>query len=340
LTFAKRDIHMKKSLIKLLACPSCLLKVRLKTSEKEEAGEILEGELTCTGCGADFPIQFGIPIFLSPEEKESHVAKSFGFEWQMQHKGAFEKDAVFGRTLDEDIEYFFNAFAIAPEQIKNKLVLDAGCGSGALTVELAKRFPDCTFVGLDINPAIMKVYENSIDLPNLYVVRASVFSIPFLEETFDLVWSNGVIHHTGNTRGAFNSVIRQVKTGGRAYLWVYQKKLSPMVALRILLIPLGLKYWNHEFLYHFCQLISLPTWLVVKVFALFGKLRFTRKHTHLRILTQNRGYNELVLTWFDVLSPKYRSTYSKSEFESWFVQNNFQDIAHYWWPVGISGKRT
>ena len=123
-------------------------------------------------------------------------------------------------------------------------------------------------------------------------------------------------------------------------MWVYQKKLSPLVALRMVLIPLGLKYWNHQLLYRFCQLISLPTWLAVKVLTLFGKAGFIKKYTHVKILTRNRGYKELVLTWFDVLSPKYRDTYSKSEFESWFIQNNFQDILHYWWPVGISGRRT
>lgn len=331
---------MKNSLIELLACPSCMLKVKLKALEKEQDGEILEGTLVCIGCGLEFPIQFGLPVFLGPDEKKCHVAKSFGFEWQMHHDGAFEKDSVFGKTLEEDIQYFFNAFGIKPEQMKNKLVLDAGCGSGILTVELAKRFPDCTFVGMDINPAIMNIYEQSVYLPNLHVVRASVFIVPFLDKTFGLVWSNGVIHHTGNTRGAFDSLTSKVKVGGRAYLWIYQKKFSPMVALRILLTPLFLRQWNHKFLYRFCQLISTPTWLFVKAFAPFRKLKFIKKYTHLRIITKNRGYNELVLTWFDVLSPKYRDTYSKSEFESWFVQNNFHGFLHYWWPVGISGTRS
>jgi len=330
---------MKRSLIELLACPSCLFRIYLKTLDKEEDGEITEGTLACTECGTEFPIQFGIPIFLTPDEKESHIAKSFGFEWQMHHRGAFDKDTVFGRTLDEDMEYFFEAMAIKPEQLRNKWILDAGCGSGVLTVEIAKRFPDCTVVGLDINPAILKVYEHSIGLPNLHVVRASVFNTPFFEKTFDLVWSNGVIHHTGNTKGAFQSLIKNVKINGKAYIWVYQKKISPMVVLRNLLMPLGLKYWNHRFLYRFCQILSVPTWLAVKAFAVFGKLSYVAKHTHLKILTRNRGYKELVLTWFDVLSPKFRDTYSKSEVESWFVQNKFKELTHYWWPVGISGRR-
>jgi len=172
------------------------------------------------------------------------------------------------------------------------------------------------------------------------VVHGSVLDPPFVEESFDFVWSNGVIHHTGDTRRGFDALTKRTKRGGKAYLWVYEKKLSPMVALRMILTPLGLPNWNRKLLYRLCQVVSAMTWPAVKIMHLFSRIPFIKKNAHLKILTLDRGYRELVLTWFDVLSPKYRDTYSEDEFESWFRDAGFEDCTRHWWPVGIAGTRS
>src|SRR6185295_1144432 len=96
--------------------------------------------------------------------------------------------------------------------------------------------PQATIIGMDINPALIEVYRKSRSLPNFLAVRGSVFEPPLRKNSIDFVWSNGVIHHTGNTRRAFDALTEKVKIGGHAYIWVYEKKLSPMVALRLLLM--------------------------------------------------------------------------------------------------------
>lgn len=329
---------MKPSMISMLVCPSCKSALSL-SSDPAPGAEIREGTLACTACGTTFPIWNGVPSLVPAQHRASHVAESFGFEWGTHHKGGFEKRTVFGRKIEEQVKYFFEGLAISEKDLVGKRILDAGCGSGVLTTEIARRYPQTEVVGMDIMPAILDVYRNGGQLPNFHVIQASVLEPPFPPASFDFLWCNGVIHHTGASRRAFTSLTSVVKSGGRAYFWVYEKKLSPMVGLREVLRPAGLARWNHGFLYHFCQVLAFFTWLAVSLLSPLGKLQFVRQRTHLKILTRQRGFHELALTWFDVLSPLYRDTFTQREFESWFQEHGFSDLSRYWWPVGVSGAK-
>jgi SAM-dependent methyltransferase/uncharacterized protein YbaR (Trm112 family) len=353
---------VKRSLVLLLACPHCRSSLVLpadpavdgpdpSTADPAAGGEIDTGELRCSGCERRYPIAGGIPSFVPAEDRSSHVAESFGFEWQTFHDGGFERNTVFGRTIDEDVAQFDDVFGIGPaatgdstgsaghDALDGLVVVDAGCGSGKLTAEIARRHPGATVLGLDINPAIHEVYKASLDLPNLHVVHASVFDLPLGDGTVDRLWCNGVIHHTGDTRRAFRSLARAVRPGQLLFVWVYQRKLSPLVLVRDLLRPFGLHRWSHRTLYRLCRVLSLPTLAAVRLLHLVGRIPAVRQSTHGRILTRERQYDELTLTWFDVLSPRYRDTYSKAEIEAWFRAAGYGDLRHYWWPVGVTGRR-
>jgi SAM-dependent methyltransferase/uncharacterized protein YbaR (Trm112 family) len=329
---------MKPSLVSMLRCTVCqsVLTVFL---EKAHETEIMEGNLQCVGCHTSFPISGGVPNLMPPKQRESHVAQSFGFEWQTHHSGGFEQKTVFGRGIDEQVKYFFEGLGVSEKEIHGKRILDAGCGSGVLTMEIARRYPSAEIFAVDIIPAVAEVFRKASPLPNLHVVQGSILEPPFPADWFDFLWCNGVIHHTGNSRRAFEALTSTLKSGGRAYFWVYEKKPSPMVAVRQMLRPLGLVRWNHRFLYRFCQVLAFPTCLAVFLLSPLQKLKFIQRHTHLKILSRRRGFHELVLTWFDVLSPMHRDTFTQHEFESWFEQCGFQNLSKYWWPVGVSGTK-
>ncbi len=60
---------MRRSLLDILACPVCKGDLSLEVEEEDEE-EVLKGKLICKSCGAEYPIEDGIPNMLPPELRE------------------------------------------------------------------------------------------------------------------------------------------------------------------------------------------------------------------------------------------------------------------------------
>jgi ubiquinone/menaquinone biosynthesis C-methylase UbiE len=76
-------------------------------------------------------------------------------------------------------------------------------------------------VGVDLNFALLQRGRATRDIPRFHLVIASLFHLPFRQESFDLVYSQGVIHHTYSTKAAFDSISRFVREDGHLFIWVY-----------------------------------------------------------------------------------------------------------------------
>jgi SAM-dependent methyltransferase len=102
-----------------------------------------------------------------------------------------------------------------------RTVLDAGCGHGRYLA--AFRALGARVVGLDLGrgPEAAGV---DVGVEGVAVVQGSVLRAPFRDASFDLVFSDGVIHHTPDPRGAFLELARLVKPGGALYVWVYPRE--------------------------------------------------------------------------------------------------------------------
>lgn len=60
---------MRRSLLDILACPTCKGELKLEVHEEDEE-EVLSGRLICEKCGVDYPIENGIPNLLPVELRE------------------------------------------------------------------------------------------------------------------------------------------------------------------------------------------------------------------------------------------------------------------------------
>lgn len=127
-------------------------------------------------------------------------------------------------------------------------VLEAGCGIGTDGVRFARAGADYT--GFDFSPTAVSLARHRFDLEGVpgRFVSGSVTQLPLRDETFDLVFSHGVIHHVDDTGGALRELSRVLKPGGTALVMVYHRHslnyhVSIMVLRRILigllLLPKG-----------------------------------------------------------------------------------------------------
>ena len=109
--------------------------------------------------------------------------------------------------------------------LKNKTVLDMGCGSGRFTTALARLGPKIVY-GVDLGDEGIKVGKKlakKFNLKNVKYKNASVLNLPFKNNKFDFVFCKGVCHHTGNLKKSLNEFVRLIKSNGYGYLYLYGK---------------------------------------------------------------------------------------------------------------------
>jgi len=107
----------------------------------------------------------------------------------------------------------------------NKKVLEIGAGTCQFSNYLAIGSNN-EIVSFDSSFESLKLgseFAKKNNLGNVNFVRGDIFDNIFLEEKFDFVITNGVLHHTGNAKKAFNKVCLPLKKNGYIFVGLYNK---------------------------------------------------------------------------------------------------------------------
>lgn len=253
-----------------------------------------------------------------PKIKMENNEKTFEIEWEIYAK----EEKIYGRTEREQKDYLLN-FGFEESWFKGKRILDAGCGHGTFTKIFAEMGAS-EVIGVDISEKIVKIAYNKIKhLQNAKVLKYDLTNNLNSLGKFDLVFSVGVIHHTGNTKLAFMNLTRVVKNGGYMTIWVYPKKGLiwengfKFIRLFTTKIPKNL-------LYHLCYVL-IP--------VLYFVPAYTQTHPN------KNTWKECTHCIYDWLAPKYQSHHSFEELKQWFVESGFINIKRALIDTGATGKK-
>jgi len=102
-------------------------------------------------------------------------------------------------------------------------LLEIGCGMGTDLLQFARGGARC--VGIDLTPRSVEISRHRFALygaPGTFMISDGE-QLPFASDTFDVVYSNGVLHHTPDTAGAIREVHRVLRPGGTAKVMLYHR---------------------------------------------------------------------------------------------------------------------
>ncbi|MBU1120519.1 methyltransferase domain-containing protein, partial [Candidatus Micrarchaeota archaeon] len=221
---------MRKKSLEKISCPECNSNEFHLTKKNENKTEIREGIIECKGCRKKFSIKNGIiDLLLNPSKSIVNEQKG----WMHDHKKNFEsvrrnefilslprpqnpEDKEWWEEQATNYEFVFEKMKLSGKES----VLDLGAGRCWSTRDFAKK--GCEAIALDI---VREKYVG-LESSDLYITKDLFFErilgdmneIPFMDESFDIVFSTATLHHSSNLMETFKEIRRVLKPNGRIVL--------------------------------------------------------------------------------------------------------------------------
>jgi len=308
----------------------CILSAELSsivrcTKCRAPLDEVEQG-FVCARCGVKFPLLRGVYRFAEGQD----YAASFGWQWQRYSTTQLD---TLGSVGDED---FRKRTGIDPQEMQGKLVLDVGCGMGRFA-EVATRW-GAQVIGIDLSNAC-EVAAKNLAARDFVALQADVLRLPFAPESFDYIYSIGVLHHTPDCEKSFKSLPQYLKPGGTIAVWLYSgynkwyrfsdfyrkftRKMPPRLLHSMLRTVVPFFYWLDRGL-RAIPLIGRPmAGLVHYVFP----------------VNLNPDPQLRLLDTFDWYSPEYQSKHTYEEVFRWFESCGLDDLTVGALTLAVRGRK-
>jgi ubiquinone/menaquinone biosynthesis C-methylase UbiE len=118
--------------------------------------------------------------------------------------------------------------------VEGKVVLDIGCGGGNSSAIFG--YFGANYIGIDHSPhaAMYALRHLKAVGGNGFTIQGNAESLPIRDESIDVVYSNGVLHHTPNFSTAMDEAHRVLKPGGKAVIALYATYSTQFGVLRLI----------------------------------------------------------------------------------------------------------
>lgn len=219
-------------------------------------------------------------------------------------------------------------------------ILDAGAGAGVSALEYWNTFfSKVRYVAVEISDAI-EVAKNRFEnksIKDLIFIQETMDALPFSVPLFDIIFAEGVLHHTDSTQNSFNKLCHHLKPGGYFMFYVYRKKApirefcddyirknlaekNPTEAWEVLksLTELGIQLGKLDIEIEITN--DIP---ILEIAA--GKInlqRFFYWHIFKAFYDANLTFEEMHHINFDWYAPKNSHRHTIEEIYNWCKENN------------------
>jgi len=159
-------------------------------------------------------------------DEQTQTAEAFGYKWHQID--SFESENALWRTREWLLERYGDV-AVAEwwdEYGDDPVLLDAGCGAAVSSLALfGSRLHSVRFVAADISRAVdVAARRCAARGVGAAFVQDDVTALPLQPGSVDVIFSEGVLHHTDSTHNALDRLAELLSPGGRFMFYVYRKK--------------------------------------------------------------------------------------------------------------------
>lgn len=289
---------------------------------KKELHECSEG--LCDDKGKTIPLRNGSYRFVSSK----NYVSNFGYQWKKFQKTQIDKFS----GLNFSKQRFFNVTNWDKTDLTGKNILEVGSGAGRFT-QIVLDYTNANLYSIDYSEAVEANHENNGPNKRLKIFQASVFEMPFPENSFDKVFCFGVLQHTGSPKKAIESMYKVLKPGGELIVDFYPYKgFWTKINAKYILRPF-LKNMKEE---NLLSLIKKNIDWMIKTHKLFKglKLSFLNRFipvcditgTHPLKLNEEEQKEWAVLDTFDMFSPAFDEPLKITNVKKWFVKLQMNNV--------------
>jgi SAM-dependent methyltransferase len=317
---------MRAWLLEYVVCPSCGDGLGLDFPIGEEE-DIETGDLKCQGCHRRYPVRRGVPRLVTDDlEKDKQATVSaFGWEWLEFNQLHEDWNSYQGQFLDWvaplDAAFF-----------QEKVVLDAGCGMGRFSAAAA-RLGARKVIGIDLSNSVESAREFTRSLPNVAIVKADIYKLPFRND-FDFAFSIGVVHHLPDPAAGLMAISRHLKPDGNLFVWVYGYENNGWI--RTLVNPVRKRLTSklpHSALYRLSLAVTALAQPCLRLLYAAPEQSFRGRilpyYSYMHWLA-HYGFRHNHHVIFDHLVAPTAFYVRKDELKAWFAQTGFTDVTISW----------
>jgi len=160
-------------------------------------------------------------------EAQRQTETTFGFKWGRRETYESEAMSAAARTWLFD-RYCGGDAGVLARWLSGarKKILDAGCGAGfSAILFFGEHLRNHEYLGTDISDAADVARERFAEAgyPGTFIKR-DIADLPIEDASVDMIFCEGVLHHTDNTERALKTLALKLRVDGRFLFYVYRKK--------------------------------------------------------------------------------------------------------------------